>query len=245
MTERKITYLAPVAVRYSGSVPSMSRRGGVRLNPLTDGVLNMQASSQYIKTRDDHGQKLRDVTDPQTGMYLRSVSALESTPNYAVGMDEPSQPPVNGNPTGTLRMLPSEVRLDSSGRKVYLDENGRAIRTLDMGEAPVVAVPRNASPDTDTVPRKKGRNVKRTGRTGQSSAPVRVPGTATGTKITDQDVVTYIRAMVKVKTGRTEEFVITPTMMRDGREALKLARKKAEIALAKAALVASQSGSKS
>lgn len=228
---RKITYLDPVPVRYNGSTPSMSRRGGVRLNPLTDGVIDMSASQHYIKTRDDHGQKLRDVTHPLTGMYSHSVSALESRPNWSVGQDQPSQPPVNGNPTGTLKLLPAEVRLDKSGNKVYLDEAGRRIRTTDMGEASGAAVPRK--PDATRTPKtqKRGRSVKSDGRTGGP----RVPGTATGGRITDADVIAHIRAVVKVKTGRTDEFVITPNMMRDGRESLRNMRKQAERAMRESA----------
>jgi hypothetical protein len=231
VTEKKITYLDMVPVRYSGSVPSMSRRGGVRLNPVTDGTINMQAAQQYLRTRDSHGQKLRDVTDPRTGMYLRSVSALESTPNYGAGMAEPASPPISGNPTGTLRMLASSVRLDAAGNKVYLDEAGRRIRTTDMGEVAGAAVPRQPDAARTTRKPRKGRTVNPRGANGGTP---RVPGTTSGGAITDSDVVSYIRAMVKVKTGRTDDFVITDNMMRDGREALKIARKKAQIALAKA-----------
>jgi hypothetical protein len=242
MTDRrKITYLDTVPVRYNGSTPSMSRRGGVRLHPVNDGVIDMHGASSRVKYYDGHGQKLRDVTNPITGMYDYSVSALESRPNFEVGMDEPASPPVNGNPTGTLKMLPASVRVDARGNRAYLDENGRRIRTTDMGEAPIAAVPRKPDPSTTPKTTKRGRGVKTRAANGRSGG---VPGAADGSRITDADVVSYIRAMVRVKTGRTDDFPITANMMRDGREALKLARKKAADYIAGQTVQADQAAQK-
>lgn len=223
----KITYLPTAPVRYNYSTPSMSRRGGTRLHPINDGVLNPASSSQTLRTRDAFGGKLRDVTNPVTGMYSHSVSLIESAPLNPVGCDE-IKSGISPNPTGQLRLLPSSVRLDKTGRKVYLDEAGRRIRTTDMGEEAGAAVPRCATPSTTRRGGKRSGSVAP--RPVKSSKPTVPGGTGPGGRITDDDIRSFVIAMGR-KFGH-EITVITPAMMRDGREALKLARKRAEQALA-------------
>jgi hypothetical protein len=228
--ERKVTYLDPVPVRYGYQTPSMSKRGGTRLNPVNDGVINMEASQQYLRTRDGMGQKLRDHVNPQTGMYSHSTSNLESLPNYEVGMSQPRAEAISGSPTGTLRQLPAKTLVDNAGNRVYLDENGRRIRTTDMGEDHGIAVPRGIAPSNVTKPSKGSRNVA--ARAPKRAKPMVPGGTGVAGRITDADVETFIHAVAK-KRGQTVT-VITPNMMRDGREALKILRKKAAQVLGQA-----------
>ena len=228
----KKIYLDPVPVRYSGSVPSMNRRGGVRVHPIKDGGINPESSSQYIRTRDFAGNKLRDVVDPSTGFVTDVVSNLESGVVNFVGREREANDSISGGATGTLKYLASKVRVDSAGNKVYLDEAGRRIRTTDMGETPGAAVPRAATPDRSAKTRKRGGSVA--GRPVKSAKPTVPGGTGTGGRITDDDVKNYIRALARTK-GYPEPTVFTHTMIRDGREALKLRRKQAELALRKLA----------
>jgi hypothetical protein len=228
MDGKKITYLPTPPIRYNGSTPSMSRRGGVRLHPISDGTANLESGLQYLRTRDGHGQKLRDVTDPQTGMYTHSVSAMESRPNFEVGMDEPANPPISGNPTGTLRYLPASVRLDSTGNRVYLDEAGRRIRTTDMDEETIGAVPAKPTPARRTKTTKRGRGVDaRAPKPRTSAASV---ARETFGPITDDAVRDFIRAKARLA-GAAEPTVFPLHMMQAGREALKVARKQAELAI--------------
>lgn len=224
--------LPAVPVRYSGSVPSMSRRGGIRLHPVSDGTANMLASSQYIRTRDIGGNKLRDIVDPQTGFVARVTSPMESKPANTTKMsrDQMEFAGVAGGATGNLRYLASTVRLDSAGHKVYLDEAGRRIRTTAMGETAGAAVPRAAHPDRPAKTRKRGANVA--ARPVKSSKPNIPGGSGPAGRITDDDIKNYINALA-ARSGYPAPTVYTATMMRDGREALKLARKRAELALAK------------
>lgn len=230
MDAKHITYLPPVPVRYSYAQPSMSRRGGVRLHPVADGRLNMEASQQYLRTRDFAGNKLRDHVNPVTGMYTHSTSLIESSPLNPVGTaPEDMQSGVSGSDTASTRLLPKRVLVDSTGNHVYLDEEGRVIRTTDMGDSPVIARPRIADPSTTTKPRKGRRSVS--ARTPKRAAPQTPGGTGPNGRITDADVEAFVRAVAE-KHGRTVG-IVTPNMIRDGREALKSLRKQAEKVLAK------------
>ncbi len=227
---RKITYLPTAPVRYNGSTPSMSRRGGIRLHPVSDGTANMVSSTQYLRTRDMLGGKLRDHVDPVTGLFTHTSSLIESEANYGVGMDEPTRPAISGAPTGALKYLPASVRVDSSGDRVYIDQDGRRIRTTDIGEGTIGAVPRKPAPVRTPGNGKRGRGVD--GGPRKPRAP-RVPG-ATGAngRITDDDVRSYVIALGKSRGVIID--LVTPNMMRDGREALKLLRIQAAQVLAKA-----------
>lgn len=230
MQEKKITYLPPVPVRYSYAQPSMSRRGGVRIHPVADGGLNMEASQQYLRTRDFAGNKLRDHVHPLTGMYTHSTSLIESSPLNPVGTSpKDMKSGVSGADNASTRLLPKKVLVDSTGKRVYLDETGAVIRTTDMGDSPVIARPRSADPSTTTKPRKGRRSVS--ARTPKRPAPQTPGGTGPNGRITDEDVVAYVRAVAEMH-GRSVT-VITPTMIRDGREALKSLRRQAEKVLAK------------
>lgn len=234
-TQKKITYLPPAPVRYNYSTPSMSRRGGTKLHPINDGVLNPSSSSQSLRTRDAFGQRLRDVTNPQTGMYSHSVSLIESAPLNPVGCTE-IKSGISPNPTGQLKLLPSSVRLDKHGNKVYLDAAGRRIRTTNMGEIAGAAVPRNPGPSTTPSKPKRSRSVAT--RPVKSSMPTVPGGTGPGGRITDDDIRGFIVATAK-KYGRTVT-VFTPAMMQEGRESLKLARRQAQLAIMRADLAAAE-----
>lgn len=227
---RKITYLPTKPVRYNGSTPSMSRRGGIRLHPVSDGTANMISSTQYLRTRDMLGGKLRDHVDPMTGLFTHTSSLIESEPNYGVRMDEPVRPAISGSPTGALKYLAASVRLDSAGGRVYLDSDGRRIRTTDIGEENIGAVPGKPTPKRTPGNAKRGGSVN--ARAAKPRAP-RVPGgTGPGGRITDDDVRSYVIALGKSKGVIID--IVTSNMMRDGREALKLVRRQAEVALARA-----------
>lgn len=230
MNKPNITYLPDQKVRYSYAQPSMSRRGGVRLHPAKDGLLNTEAGLQYIRTRDIGGNKLVDIVDGDTGYCVGTTSKLESEPINPAGCST-MRSGVSGTASGTLKYLPASIRVDSTGTRVYLDEDGRRIRTTDQGEAWVGAVPRGPSPVTTTNPRKGGGSVKSRAANGASAVP---GATGSGGRITDDDIKSFIRALAR-KHGRPEPDVFTMHMMRDGREALKLVRKQAEMALARRA----------
>lgn len=219
--KRKITYLDPVPVRYSGSVPNLSRRGGVRVHPIKDGGLNPAAAQEQLRFRDRSGNKLRDVIDRNTGFVKSVVSAIESVPNYGAGMDKPVRPAVSGSASGTLKMLPAEVLVDSAGNRVYLDEDGKRIRTLDMGEEPVGAVCRRAAPDGPAKTTKRGRSVETNGANGASPKPTRIPGTATGSsRITESDVIGFLSAMYR-QAGKPVPKKFTAGQLADAKVVLK------------------------
>ncbi len=229
--QKNITFLPQAPVRYNYQTPSMSRRGGTKLHFLKDGVLNPLSSQETIRTRDASGNKLRDVTNRLTGMHSHSWTMLESAIVNPIGTAPGRMKSgVSGSATGTLKQLPSSVRLDTQGRKVYLDENCRRIRTTDMHENPIGAVPARPAPSTTTRTRKRGANVA--ARPTKSAKPTVPGGTGTGGRITDRDVQAYVQAAA-AKRGQTVT-VFTPAMMQAGREALKLARFKAAKLIAEA-----------
>lgn len=226
MQEKTVTVLPQAPVRYGYNCPSMSRRGGTRLHPVRDGVINMQAGQQYIRTRDYMGQKLRDYSNPRTGMYSHSTSVAESDPlNGARSTTFVSG--VNGNPTGQLKLLASSV-VDSAAGRVYLDDEGRVIRTTAMGEAPVIARPPKSG--TVNAPRspKGARSVKP--RAPKRPVPSVPGGTGEHGRITDEDVRAYVKAVAGLR--GVELTVVTAAQMQAGREALKIARKQAAAAIA-------------
>ena len=215
----KYTYLEQVPVRYSGSVPSMSRRGGVRVHPIADGGIDMERQAAMPKWRDSLGHNFREHEAPKTG-FVTSVSSVVGSAQSKHG--------VSGGATGSLKYLASKV-VETGLDRVYLDESGRVIRTTDMGERPVIARPKNAGGSVPPKTQKRGRNVSPNPR--KSARPTTPGGTGPAGRITDADVEAFVRAVAK-KHGQTIT-VITPSMMRDGREMLKNARRLAEKALSK------------
>lgn len=208
----------------------MSRRGGVRLHPVKDGKINPSRHTESIRRTDIAGNKLVDVVDPESGFCVGVRSNIESAPVNPAGCST-MRSGISGTPSGTLALLATEIRVDSeSGDRVYLDADGRRIRTTAMGERHGIAVPRSAGTDIPAQTQKEGRRVS--ARAPKSTTRPVPGGTGDAGRITDADVESYIRALARIKLGR-ELDIITPTMMRDGREALKLARKQAALALAK------------
>jgi hypothetical protein len=229
MDAKNITYLPSVPVRYSYAQPSMSRRGGVRLHPVADGRLNMEASQQYLRTRDFAGNKLRDHVNPTSGMFTHCTSLIESSPLNPVGTaPEDMKSGVSGADNAATRLLPKKTVHTPAGR-VYLDEAGQVIRTTDMGDSPVIARPRIADPSTTTKPSKGRRSVS--ARAPKRAVPQTPGGTGPSGRITDADVEAFVRAVAEMH-GRTVS-IVTPNMLRDGREALKALRKQAEKVLAR------------
>ena len=232
----KITYLDPEPVRYSGSTPNLSRRGGIRVHPIKDGGLNPNAHQENILRRDRNGAKLVDVVDPETGFCTGVRSNLVSAPNYAAGQEKPTRPAVSGGKSGVLKNLPDTVLVDTAtGQRVYLDDEGRRIRTCDMGEGAIPAVPASARPDTGTRSTKRSASVARRDVSGAKPKRVSVPGTASGTgRITDEDVIAFIRAMCRAN-KKPEPKVFTKAMLRDGKVVLQQRRKQAKLAYEAAA----------
>jgi hypothetical protein len=227
----KITYLPTSSIRYSGSVPSMSRRGGIKLNPLTDGGINPTRDQEQLRVRDMGGNKLVDIIDRATGFCVGTRSVLESGANWPAGQDKPTRPAVSGQPTGQLRNLPAKTLVASSGERVYLDEAGRRIRTTDMHEEPIRPLPANATPDTGGRPAKRpASGTARAAKPAPATRPT-APGTASGNgRITDADVRDYLRALYR-KAGKPVPASFSRQHMFDGRLALKAAIEKARKAL--------------
>jgi hypothetical protein len=123
---------------------------------------------------------------------------------------------VSGAASGALKYLPVEVTVDeATGDRVYLDENGRRIRTTDMREETIGAVPRRTTPDNVTKPAKAPR-----GGAARATKPA-VPGTRSGTgRVTEQDVLDFIGAMCRAK-GKPMPKVITRTMKDAAKAVLK------------------------
>lgn len=225
--------LDPVKIRYSGSVPSMSRRGGVRLNPVTDGTIDHQRAQASIARLDHFGGKLVDVVSPTTGLFTHVRSAMTSPPVNPAGCTE-MKSGVNGSPNSETRdadYRASTVRAGQhAGLTVYTDQSDRVVRTTDMGENPlpvsVVSAP--------TKPVKERRRVS--ARAPKPAKPIVPGGTGPRGSVTDDDVTRYVRAAAKA--DGLVVTVITPTMMRDGREALKIKRKQAELAMQEQARLA-------
>jgi len=221
-------YLDAVPVRYGYRQPSMSRRGGIRLHPVADGQINMEASVQYLRTRDFTGQKLRDHVNPITGYFTHCTSLIESSPLNPAGTPaDQMKSGVSGADNASTRLLPKKT-VDTAAGRVYLDEDGRVIRTTAMGDSPVIARPPNSGADNAPKPVKKERSVS--ARASKRAAPDVPGGTGPNGRISDSDVETYVRAVAKAH-GR-EVTVVTRQMMMDGREALKILRRQAAAVLA-------------
>lgn len=234
----RVTYIDPVKIRYNGSTPSMSRRGGVRLNPVTDGIIDHQRHMASVLRRDNFGAKLIDVVNPTTGMFSHVRSNLHSTPTNPVGCST-MKSGVSGSPNAETRDGDYRVRVarkgQHAGRKVYTDEQGRVVRTTDMGEEPlplsVVSAP--------TKPVKE--RAVRPARASKSAKPTVPGGTGSNGSITRDDIEAFIRA-VAASRGQTVT-VFTENMIRDGREALKIRRKQAQQHMRRAAASAAQASS--
>lgn len=197
--------LAPEPVHYGWRQPSMSRRGGVRLHPVKDGVLPMTREA-YIRRRDMAGNKLQDVIDPVTGFCIGVRSALMSNPNNT---------PLNPRPGTSGSHNTETARADVTRQgNVWLDDQNRVIRTCDMGDDPLPV--RRTSNLTQPSKGKRMRD--------PSAVSASIPGaTGPGGRITDADCDALIIAMAK---GRPVK--ITQAMRAAARDMLK--QKRAEAA---------------
>lgn len=207
--------LAPVPVRYSYRQPSLSRKGGVRLHPLKDGVARMGEELTWLRTRDKSGQKLRDIVDPRTG--------------YCVSVTSPLEGPVSGKGTSgshnaQTKRAAVEVT-EARGHKLYVDEDGFVCRTLDHEDGPLpVSFVRPVTP-----PKKERRVRNSTGDSAPKEKPRKrlIPGgTGPGGSITDSDCEALIRVMAK---GR--EVKVTKAMLANAKMILKERQKMARKAL--------------
>lgn len=201
--------LDAVPIKYGYHTPSMSRRGGVRLHPINDGVIR-HSYERGVTHRDFMGNKLRDTINPQTGFCNGVISPVLGG---RVGQG------TSGSPT-----VESARGYVTKRDGHYFDGlTGTHLRTLDMGDEPLPSAPRS----NDTAPTKKPRSVAPSGSKRAVSDMSRVPG-ATGRdgRITKADVVAYLKAMAK---GRP--FAVTPQALKLGRAALEAKRADAARAL--------------
>lgn len=203
MVEYTVVKLEPTVPRAGYSQPSMSRRGGVRLHPLRDGVIPTTRES-YMRKRDKAGNKLRDVVDPTTGWCIGVESNLESAPKNT---------PLSPCPEGTSAS-PTVLTKRADVRRVnghWVDADGFVIRTVSMGDdlLPVSRV--CVTPKTV-----KERPMRKARATNAGTPPASVPG-ATGPngRITRSDCIALINAMAQ---GRKVE--ITAKMISQARAVL-------------------------
>lgn len=206
MTE--VTYLDAVPVRYSYTTPSMSRRGGVRLHPVKDGIMLMPWE-RGIQTRDQVGNKLRDVINPRTGFCMGVVSPI---------LGGQVNQGTSGSPT--VEVCRGMVTKHAG---LYHDQDGRVIRTEAMGDCPLPTSKRNRDRSTGT----NTRSADRSGRSSAASARTpdmrNVPGgTGRNGSITRADVLAFIKAMAK---GRPVQ--VTPQVYALAKAALEARRAEA------------------
>lgn len=215
-TRSNVTLLDAEPIRYSYKVPSLSRRGGVRLHPVNDGTL-LHPHERGVTKRDFMGNKLRDVINPITGFCTHVVSpVLGGKINQGV----------SGSPT-----VETERANVTKHNGAYFDSEGRHVRTTDMGDdiLPYVAAPpRAGDPNTGTRAQKKATTGNRGGRNGAKPQPDMVPGgTGRDGRITRSDVEAYLKALAK---GRP--YVIDKKSLAMGRAALEDMRKRAAAKMA-------------
>lgn len=204
MTE--VTYLDTVPVRYSYTQPSMSRRGGVRLHPVKDGVMLMPWE-RGIQTRDQVGNKLRDVIHPVTGFCIGVVSPI---------LGGEVNKGTSGSPT--VEVCRGMVTRDSAG--LYHDQDGRVIRTEAMGDCPLPTSKQNRNRSTGTQTRSAGRSGRSSAASGRAPDMRNVPGgTGRNGSITKADVHAFIKAMSK---GRPVQ--VTPQVYALAKAALEARR---------------------
>lgn len=199
-------------VKYSYAVPSMSRRGGVRLHPIKDGVLR-HPHERTVTHRDFMGNKLRDVIDPRTGFCMYAVSPVLGGR-------------INKGTSGSATVEAARGNVTKHNGH-YFDAEGRHLRTTDMGDDEklpyVAAPPRPTKPDTDTRAQKGGRGGNRRAANGAKPDAVMVPGgTGANGEITRADVEAYLKVLAK---GR--HYEINKKTLAMGRAALKAKREQA------------------
>lgn len=204
----RVIVLDPEPVRYGWRAPSLSRRGGVRLHPIRDGVLRLP-EERTLQMRDQCGNKLRDVTDPRTGFCSGVISPL-------IGGQ------VNKGTSGSATVEIKRALVIREGA-VYLDEEGRVIRTEAMGDSPLPTCKRNRGASNVPQTKKEPRNVALRAASGRPVDPRTVPGgTGANGEITREDVRAYLRALSK---GRPHKE--TPDLLRMARKALEAKRAEA------------------
>lgn len=204
MTE--VTYLDAVPVRYSYSQPSMSRRGGVRLHPVKDGVMLMPWE-RGIQTRDQVGNKLRDVINPRTGFCMGVVSPILG-----------GQVNQGTSCSATVEVSRGMVERDNAG--LYHDQDGRVIRTEAMGDCPLPTSKRNRDRSTGTQTQSAGRSGRSSAASTRTPDMRNVPGgTGRNGSITKADVHAFIKAMSK---GRPVQ--VTPQVYALAKAALEARR---------------------
>ena len=199
-------------IRYSYTVPSMSRRGGVRLHPIKDGVLR-HPHERTVTHRDFMGNKLRDVIDPRTGFCMYAQSPVLGGR-------------INQGTSGSATVEAARGNVIKHNGH-YFDTEGRHLRTCDMGDDEklpyVAAPPRPTKPDTGTRSQKGARSGKSGAGNGAKPKPDTVPGgTGANGEITRADVEAYLKVLAK---GR--HYEINKKTLAMGRAALKQKRAQA------------------
>lgn len=217
-TRSNVTVLDADEIKYSYAVPSLSRRGGVRLHPVKDGVLR-HPHERTVTHRDFMGNKLRDVIDPTTGFCMYAVSPVLGGR-------------INKGTSGSATVEAARGNVIKHNGH-YFDMEGRHLRTTDMGDDKlpyVAAPPRPDNPRNGAKSQKGGRTRKTGAVSGTPGTAVNVPGgTGANGEITRADVEAYLKVLAK---GRPYE--INKKTLAMGRASLKAKRAKVATKMLKA-----------
>lgn len=198
----------PVAEDYSQIPqvgPSLSRKGGIRLHPLRDGVIPLTTEAR-VRRRDIGGNLYTEVTNPSTGMCTGVTSPLTIEGGPVL---EPTPVVPVRNPKRDAGLLPQ-----LAGNGVWTQGAGsarRVIRTVDQGDSPLPSLP--------------PRRGHQTRRGAAPSAAQRAGGTPTGgnrgasTRLPNALIDAYILGLAKqaAKGKPLPPVKITPLMRRVAR----------------------------
>jgi hypothetical protein len=197
--------------------PSLSRKGGIRLHPIRDGLIPLVANPDRIKVRDQGGNSYTEVTDTSTGWCTGVTSPLTIPDGCKVLVPSPIVP--LHNPKRDLSVTPQK---DSQGNW-YTRKNAsnHAIRTVEMGDEALPSIVRGRAPVT-----RKGGAVRSNGSPASASdRPTRTRRAPMPTALVDA----YIRGKAQQATAKGKNkkgklpanFVITDEMRRAARLAIK------------------------
>lgn len=199
-------YLVPVAEDYSqidrSGAPSLSRRGGIRLHPLRDGVIPWEREPGRLLHRDSGGNVYQEVTNPATGMCQAVTSPLTIEGGPVL---EPTPVVPVHNPTRDAGILP---QLDANTGVWYIGTGNsrRALRTVGMGDAALPSIPPRTGRGTPTTTAQRASR----GADGASGRP----GSPTVNRLPQALIDAYIQGLAERKAGRKLPPVKITKLMR-------------------------------
>jgi hypothetical protein len=150
--------------------PSLSRKGGIRLHPVRDGVIPPVADRNRVLHRDRGGNVLTDVTNMQTG-YCTGVKSPLTLEGGPVLKSTPVVP--THNPKRDLGLFPQligDVWVQGVG------SNKHVVRTVDLGDKPIPSVPsRRRAASRQGAPVRRNDGPERAPRGNPIGSPDRLP----------------------------------------------------------------------